>query len=1254
VEELVQFADEQPEVDFDVSVEQQMPLDGYLASRIPVGDPQTEIRFNRMGKLRPAAYKTFSLLRSVPRPWPTEAIEAVLGHLPPGAAAELPVTQCSGSELYVESCGLLAKLFVRLGVVHIWRGAELLPLPIANRQPAPFVAWETHWLRDKNSLLREVPLDPEPAYRLRKMLLLPHSPFDVIGSHGLCVVRQQRLVPDMHYTHSEDYDETVRLGLRTLPGIKLCDTLAAAAAAGEEEVDEEDDADVDDDFQFGLRGAPIQLRRVSSRPHPSGEGDLHRYEFVRVAPEQQRRGLRALDEPQRVPHSVVTSERFEFERLYVNFFTKERCEFTGDLLTTQARPFPDALLLTLLMGDTGAGKSTAAQLLMHSVLQRQTNLLNYLPARSWNRVIYVAPRLKLVDEMYEAMLQRFDGNTEVVKHYKRDAATLAKARLVCTTFHSLHKLQGPSQELPAAAAVPGAAEPPQLPARRFFVESGDDEGTVLVVIDEATSIILEDMSHLEVSRPERFDPAFATLLFGKASQLCLLDANLPPPVVVNYVRRISHYIRKQTALPARFEFSLYLQTMRATFSMVREQRRECTVFTAKNGDLAVLERVRQSILSGEPVAVFCASIKTLEFLQIYFATLLHEHELQPHQELPPDTETHPRIHVVSSKAPEMISNEEILNRRLLLLLYTTAVSSGVNILTCDTDHFKRVAVVCNERHSYLSLIQLYQAVSRVRRFDELLLNVAYPLSPFELAQDQGEKTLNQSTLASHMQSLVKEVLAQKSLKRTAVAVVAEAANRDAWLPVNLLARAGLGDWVRERQADVHPLHESMALNGYYRSLKEPRARSAYLLSLLSRVGYEITLNTTRVEKVDARLIHGRKLEAEVKADVIGTLLAPDATEDDLTKLLRQTGLQGLQEPRHAALLEVWRYHEPLTQYVSRLMQWASPQLLKIIDIAMYFRAEVGRAVQRAEAAQASVHWRLLWRQLIADVVTFHFGESELQQRADSLRRLTKNLLDGDTLDLYLYRSGEGTMILRALLFFGAFTCAFNDMSSSFFPVQFEPQAVTQLKVQLPCIRDILERRGRLRFVGVAGEWLQDLSELVKSRRAPAFITALTQGVDVKRLLWNASHKLYERVLKIHFGAIRSPARRKAVVYEGPELLWLSELYEMWRRYNNDKLRVSPQPNGGMIRTLMPVPTVQRLNEEQQVRDDGVATLFPVIFCTFADFKRQAEQARQSQQPDADVAQRRIIMNNMCRSVSTFDTATVRNKKRRLEQSQQQQ
>lgn len=496
------------------------------------------------------------------------------------------------------------------------------------------------------------------------------------------------------------------------------------------------------------------------------------------------------------------------------------------------------LTVTAVSGPTGAGKTTMIRGLTRRWLAQGDRYV----------VVVVTPRVGICEQI-AADLERELGNG-VVGSWKLDRTLWAEKRAMVTTAHSLHRF---------------------IDCEEPYVDGTNHAQRVMLIFDEVNTTFMEDLLEVEVLKPARFERALTMLLpHSNVRHVALVDANLDAMLVDNVIVQRARHAIKYFLAGQRVQRPLHIivHPHRATFNMVSTQERTAIMFNQRD---AFRLHIVDLLKAGERVAIFFARKQELRTMREYYRAAV------------PDA----RIKEVSADERPDWANlvRDIEAQDVTLLLYTTVASAGIDLTFAnDACHFTYVALEgLNQNH--LSLIQLYQAISRVRNTTNLLLYCEREVvsDPFTLF---GTHTDFERFVNTTPAQLVDEYLSVKAKFTEGIRAAFEATRQVIHIAVDLVTHnyrnivAPSAAELHDPSVAEHPFAVSYALGSYYKYLRSCRA--TLLVSLLLRVGYRVQRSSREECSFDTEL---RREHHEAVRDAVVSAsqqqLFPVALEDGL-------------------------------------------------------------------------------------------------------------------------------------------------------------------------------------------------------------------------------------------------------------------------------------------------------------------------------------------------------------------------------------
>lgn len=348
----------------------------------------------------------------------------------------------------------------------------------------------------------------------------------------------------------------------------------------------------------------------------------------------------------------------------------------GERFGTLVVPPSPGLTVVPMVAPCGAGKSTAA-LAFARVLADQ----------GW-RVLFVSPRTSVVEQTIALLrtmhFSPIDGRDKVALAHPN----ASRATCCVTTIHSLHRLA------------------------HTFITPRPADPRIALFLDEAVTAFTSDYnSHIiPAAKCER---ALMSYLAGPVRMAVLMDANLTPHLVGNFVERYVYGVRKMVGSRLT-HLALAVHPKVATYNMVTLQQRSALCYTAHDAPLQIFRTVRERLGAGRKVAIFFSRKKDLDV----WRRAMEEGGLGGEETL---------YYCADSKHPlgDLCAR---IQQGVRLFMYTSAAGAGVDLSFRDAagdacEHFDTVAMV-GASAPYLCPKDLEQAASRVRMTTELLVDLA--------------------------------------------------------------------------------------------------------------------------------------------------------------------------------------------------------------------------------------------------------------------------------------------------------------------------------------------------------------------------------------------------------------------------------------------------------------------------------------------------------------------------------------------------
>lgn len=441
-------------------------------------------------------------------------------------------------------------------------------------------------------------------------------------------------------------------------------------------------------------------------------------------------------------------------------------------------PGREGLTVVPMVAPCGAGKSTAALALAEEMLQGR-----------W-RALFVSPRQSVVEQTLAQLRAMRVGVID-----GRDKEALARNNVgyvdcCVTTIHSLHKLLGTFVQ-PQHGAVP-----------------------IVLFFDEVVTAFSSDYNS-HIIPAERAERSLMRLLAGPVKIAVLMDANLTPLIVGNFIERYVYGVRKMVG-SSLCHLSVHVHPKVATYNMAARQSRSAVCYTAFDAPLQIFRELKERLLAGRKVAIFFSRKKSLDVWQRAFIDVV------------PQACT--LVYNGESKVPlgelcTLMQRDEVQ-----LFMYTTAAGAGVDVAFIDEEgeavrHFNVVAMI-GASAPYLSPKDLEQAASRVRCVPEILVDLAGAevTGPFETMMSTEWRDVMETDEEAIMQDALHDANYTSLLARRAQL------DESVWLQAPPVAL---------RYGDTSPYARLLAYNRL--AIKSTPFRCQAFVSILARIGYATRL-----------------------------------------------------------------------------------------------------------------------------------------------------------------------------------------------------------------------------------------------------------------------------------------------------------------------------------------------------------------------------------------------------------------------------
>lgn len=538
------------------------------------------------------------------------------------------------------------------------------------------------------------------------------------------------------------------------------------------------------------------------------------------------------------------------------------------------------------------------------------------------------------------------------------------------------------------------------------------------------------------------------------------------------------------------------------------------------------QTVKNYLEEGAKVAIFCASLKELKTLREMYGEVVEARHI---------------MELSSDQRPErwdMIPTD-IQSAQARLLLYTTVASAGLDLTFGDNVRYFDYIAVDGIGMTHLSLLQLYQAISRVRNCSTLLLDLEGMVidSPFALVGKNAKwRAVWQQEPAEYVaEHLVNRVRFQRALTYAVEAVHDIELRR---------ARFEGREYEPDRNND--PFALNYALGSYYRCLQYS-SRCTFFIALLLRVGYRCRIADAPDEFDDAEYA-----DEENRAEVLSQMrlifpVTPDAErarraalhfdyDAQKQKEMHLVHLKALKEEDKARAV---RCREDLQ--LPPLQLSADQQFHPIRPLSTYTRAmityvpTIEHYLQRLQttAFMSLDVWRRLceekpesieeWQTTLEDIVrTYPNADSELDLAAHSIA-LDRLVFVG----LFLYLSSM------------AMGC--NDFLPSW--ISARPSPVD--RGSLLCPRALSE--GRLEVIDCE-DWVGVMGELAADTHSPHYIKE-KKSRKIKQATRVKPFDHYTELLATNYRIYFTSNNQHGVSFDTSYRDILGELYSAWKKRN---------------------------------------------------------------------------------------------------------
>lgn len=649
----------------------------------------------------------------------------------------------------------------------------------------------------------------------------------------------------------------------------------------------------------------------------------------------------------------------------------------GDLVV----PPSPGLTVVPMVAPCGAGKSTAA-LAFARVLADQR----------W-RVLFVSPRTSVVEQTIALLRGMHFAPVDGRNKEALAAPGVSSAPCCVTTIHSLHRL-----------------------AHTFIVPQ-PGAPRIALFLDEAVTAFTSDYnSHIiPAAKCER---ALMSFLAGPVRMAVLMDANLTPHLVGNFVERYVYGVRKMVGSRLT-HLAVAVHPKVATYNMVTLQQRAALCYTAFDAPLQIFRLVRERLGAGRKVAIFFSRKKDLD---VWRRAMEVGGGVAAEETL---------YYCADSKHPlgDLCAR---IQQGTRLFMYTSAAGAGVDLSFRDAagdacEYFDTVAMV-GASAPYLCPKDLEQAASRVRMTTELLVDLAGadvtgPLETMRTSAWEGVMNANED-----------EVLARALQTANCTAALARTADLDPseWLQ----APPEHGDNSNNGYGNTSPYARLLAYN--HLADRAVPFRCQAFVATLARVGY-----ATRVVPCplpgDATLDSAALLlRAELMCDV-------EEGDDLYNHVLanQRRGAMGL-----PLLLAGEPYVQRVEECVKRLYERDT------LDVAIGVKRLLEADVPEDETA---------WRALVRGVVAEYGVKATASVRGDRQPLGPEGVALRETLTSGL----RGRKVLQVL---GLYIATLATGLRGFFPL-FEGTHIEDGSVRLPLLGAL--SRGTLQLGNDREEWLCD-------------------------------------------------------------------------------------------------------------------------------------------------------------------------------------
>lgn len=607
-------------------------------------------------------------------------------------------------------------------------------------------------------------------------------------------------------------------------------------------------------------------------------------------------------------------------------------------------PPSPGLTVVPMVAPCGAGKSTAAMA-----------FARVLADQHW-RVLFVSPRTSVVEQTI-ALLRGMHFSPIDGRSKEALASAAASAATCCvTTVHSLHRL-----------------------AHTFIVPRPGAPRIALFFDEVATAFTSDYNSHIiPAAKCER---ALMSFLAGSVRMAVLMDANLTPHLVSNFVERYVYGVRKMVGSRLT-HLSVAVHPKVATYNMVTLQRRSALCYTAFDAPLQIFRVVRERLTAGRKVAIFFSRKKDLDVWRR--AMEAGDGAVRPEETF---------FYCADSKHPlgDLCAR---IQHGVRLFMYTSAAGAGVDLSFRDAagdacEYFDTVAMV-GASAPYLCPKDLEQAAGRVRMTTELLVDLAG-------ADISGPlETIHTSTWSNVMNADETEVLARAMRTANCTSSLAEVVDldRSEWL----CARDEGGE---PAYGDTSPYARLLAYN--HLADRAVQFRCQAFVAILAKAGYSARVVPCPLQGNATLDSAALLLRAELMCDV-------EEGDDLYNHVLanRRRGELGL-PPLMAGEPYVQRVEETIKRLYER----------DTLDVA--------RTLHRLFSSQQPPSDREQWETLVKFVIREHGSRASVSTRED--RQALG--IDGVALREVLTSGPRGRKVLQVL---GLYIATLAATLTGFFPL----------------------------------------------------------------------------------------------------------------------------------------------------------------------------------------------------------------------------